>query len=92
MILLYDHVLWSILNKWVAELQTTQFVELLPILRRTFSRFETGERYQLGAKAKRGVESGDAHSFKRNDARDIHFNPERAEKALPVVKLLLGFS
>jgi hypothetical protein len=92
MILLYDHVLWSILNKWITELETTQFVELLPILRRTFSRFETGERHQLGAKAKRGLESGDKDPFRDPAERDIHFNPERAEEALPVVKLLLGFS
>jgi hypothetical protein len=90
MILLYDQVLWSLMNKWIAELESTQFVELLPILRRTFSRFEAGERHQLGAKAKRGLESGGSSQFTKPDERNINFKQERAENALPVVRLLLG--
>jgi hypothetical protein len=89
MILLYDHVLWSILHKWIAELEPTQFVELLPILRRTFSRFEPAERHQLGAKAKRGMEAPETLLVGKEDAY-ADFNTERAEKALPVVKMLLG--
>ena len=32
-----------------------QFIELLPILRRAFAKFATGERRQIGEKAKQGL-------------------------------------
>ncbi|MES2733260.1 MAG: DUF5682 family protein [Bacteroidota bacterium] len=92
MILLLDSSLWNILNQWIDQLVPEQFIELLPILRRTFSKFEVGERLQLGAKAKRGVDpdNNTTHGTGMPGEKTVRFNTERAEKSLPIIKLLLG--
>jgi hypothetical protein len=92
MILLLDNALWNILNQWISQLEPEQFIELLPILRRTFSKFEVGERLQLGAKAKRGVDPGNKNTQGTGmpGEQTTRFNTERAEKSLPIIKLLLG--
>ena len=87
MILLYDDMLWNLLYKWVAELQQDIFTELLPILRRTFSKYAVGERRQLGEKARRGVAAngGNSVGFIEN------FDAELADSVLPLALELLGF-
>lgn len=55
MMLLYDDKLWNLVYRWVAGLQPENFVDLLPVLRRTFSKFEPAERRSLGEKARRGA-------------------------------------
>jgi hypothetical protein len=88
MILLYDDTLWNLLYKWVAELTDDAFMVLIPILRRTFSKFEVGERRHLGEKAKRGVVFS-----QNNTVEDIDnqlFNFELADKPLGLVVRLLG--
>ena len=51
-ILLLDDKLWNLINTWVCGLEEETFMELLPILRRTFSEFTSPERRKLGEKAK----------------------------------------
>ena len=51
-ILLLDDKLWDLINTWVCGLEEETFMELLPILRRTFSEFTSPERRKLGEKAK----------------------------------------
>ncbi|MFK7971626.1 MAG: DUF5682 family protein [Bacteroidia bacterium] len=60
MILIYDHRLWNVLYTWVESLEKSIFMNLLPYLRRAFSRFPYGERRQVGQKAQNGLvaESG----------------------------------
>ena len=88
MILLYDDVLWNLLYKWVSELQQDTFTELLPILRRTFSKYAVGERRQLGEKARKGVALNDV-----NDSNLIaNFDYELADSVLPLALKLLGFN
>lgn len=89
MILLFDNVLWSILYKWIAELEEEHFTELLPILRRTFSKFEPAERRQLGEKAKADILTVSAPSSMTDEVTEA-FDIERAKSILPSVKLLLG--
>ncbi|PAC33212.1 DUF5682 family protein [Flectobacillus sp. BAB-3569] len=88
MILIYDHVLWNLLYKWVAELPQEYFTELLPILRRTFSHFIPNERKQLGEKAKVGtmIQSQDFTTINKN------FNHQLAEGVLPMLDTLLGIT
>lgn len=90
MILLYDDALWNLLYKWVAELTEESFMILIPILRRTFSKFEVGERRHLGEKAKRGVVF-----TQNNTSQDVDnqsFNIELAEKPLALVARLLALA
>jgi hypothetical protein len=83
MILLYDETLWNILYAWVATLEEAAFIQLLPILRRTFVKFAPEERKKLGEKAKYGIQiqtyqPGDAHL-------ETSFNHELAEAAMRAV-------
>jgi hypothetical protein len=75
------------LYKWVADLPQEQFSELLPLLRRTFARFEPADRRQLGAKAKQGVLVSVTAS---DDNAPTTINPDRARQTLSVVRELLG--
>ncbi|MBL7813814.1 MAG: hypothetical protein JNL70_02325 [Saprospiraceae bacterium] len=88
MILLYDDTLWNLLYKWVSELTDEAFMQLIPILRRTFSKFDVGERRHLGEKAKRGVVFAQNHITQ--DLENEYFNYELADKSLGLVAQLLG--
>lgn len=90
MILLYDNVLWNLLYRWVFELSEDYFIELLPILRRTFSKFEPSERKQLGEKAKKGANVEQTVVLEPTDTTD--FDHQRAEEVLPMLQLLLGLN
>ncbi|MDJ1486377.1 DUF5682 family protein [Cytophagaceae bacterium YF14B1] len=91
-ILLYDQTLWNLLYKWVFELEQDKFLELLPILRRTFSKFDPSERKQIGEKAKKGITTINTTTFGSNVELPENFNYERAAKSLETIKLLLGIA
>jgi hypothetical protein len=86
-ILLLDDDLWDILNSWVIGLNDDLFIQLLPLLRRSFSSFTTAERRKIGEKAKNGTDATNISS-----TSDMNFYSERAVKSIPVVMQLLGFS
>jgi hypothetical protein len=89
MILIYDNRLWNLLYSWVSLLPKHVFMELLPLLRRTFSKFEYGERKQIGTKAKNGkVTESKTKSFAASDS----FDHERAMSILPIIKQLAGMA
>jgi len=81
--LIHAPALWQLLNEWVCSLPEALFTTLLPLLRRTFSTFPAPERRQIGELAKTG---GRAASLTGN----LELDPARAEKALALVKLILG--
>ncbi|PQA56230.1 DUF5682 family protein [Siphonobacter curvatus] len=90
LILLYDPALWKLLYTWVAELAGETFMELLPVLRRTFATFEVAERRQLGEKAKQPpvtLETAVQTSWAEGE-----FDWERAEASLSPMKALLGLN
>ena len=90
MILIYDHRLWNLIYRWVEQLPIAIFTELLPILRRTFSKFEYAERRQIGEKAKVGVINQDTET--NILTQNKLFNTENAEKSLPTLTMLLGIN
>lgn len=51
LVLVHDDELWMLVNNFLVNLEAQQFIELLPILRRTFAEFSDTERRQLGNKA-----------------------------------------
>ena len=53
-ILLIDQDLWNVVNSWVEQLEEEIFIQVLPLLRRTFSNFSKPERRKLGEKVKSG--------------------------------------
>ena len=85
-ILLLDKTLWELVDNWVAGLDNNSFIQLLPLLRRTFSHFTNTERRKLGEK----VRSGNDGSKPLLQEREINFNIERARLGIPVILQLLG--
>lgn len=83
-LLLLENDLWTIIDDWVKQLDESVFTQVLPLLRRTFSNFSTGERRKLGEKVKAG---GTTVTIKT----EAGFDSERAKKGIPVVMQLLGY-
>lgn len=91
-LLLYDHTLWNILYKWVAQLEQEVFMELMPLLRRTFSYFEPDERKQIGEKAKFGLVQAETILAEKNQVLEdtLLFSEQRAFIALKPFQTLFG--
>lgn len=83
LVLIHDDVLFAVLDRWLASLSTDVFVRILPLLRRTFSSFETPERRAIGEKAKEEKRTAIVVM-----ASDI--NEKRAAKVLPLVTKILN--
>lgn len=82
MVLLHDPQLWSMVDDWLAGLSDDSFTRELPLLRRAFAAFSMPERRQLGERAGR---QGAAPKTILAD-----WDATRAEKPLPLLRLLLG--
>lgn len=87
-LLLLDNDLWSLVNNWVDTITEENFVETLPLLRRTFANFTNSERRKLGEK----VKHGDAVSAQTLITTFTDFDIERAKRGIPVVMQLFGYS
>lgn len=85
-ILLLDDNLWTMLNTWIQSLEYEMFIELLPIMRRTFSSYSENEKEKLAQKAR--AYDPDRHTA-IEEASD-NFNYEDAQKVLPLIRKLLG--
>ncbi|MCS7073271.1 MAG: DUF5682 family protein [Bacteroidia bacterium] len=74
-LLLYDDELLKLLDNWIAEQTDAIFLELMPIVRRTFSSFPAPLRKKLGEKLKSGIQTYSIKSL-----QNIH--QERAAKII----------
>jgi hypothetical protein len=93
LLLLHNDALWRILDEWVAGLTEEGFLQLLPLVRRTFSTFPIGERRQMGERARRAEYPAGYRGHAAGDgtpARQDGIDWERAALVLPVVARLLG--
>jgi len=86
-ILIYDQRIWQLINHWIDELQQDAFLDLLPVLRRTFSKFNCFERKQIGEKVKN--EGSNQLSGTYHDITEF-FDAGRGKRLLPSIKNLLG--
>jgi len=59
-VLLHDPEVWGLVDGWLASLSDEHFVNVLPLVRRTFSLFASNERRDLGALAARGASAAPA--------------------------------
>ena len=84
-ILLLDDRLWNLVNNWVCSQDKDTFMELLPVLRRTFSEFTSAERRKLGEKARRTDSTGTSSAVGASVTEN-----EEAKKVIPVIRQLLG--
>jgi Family of unknown function (DUF5682) len=85
-ILLIDQDLWSVVNTWVESLTEEVFIDVLPLLRRTFAAFSKPERRRLGEKVKTGS-SGSITAKAMNN-----IDEERGKKGIPVIMQMLGYA
>jgi hypothetical protein len=84
-LLLHDPELLRIIDEWVSTVDETTFEDLLPLLRRTFSRFEPAERRQLGTRLKNRDTGAVAAAVE-----DADLDWERAAPAVRRMAELLG--
>jgi hypothetical protein len=85
-LLLIDDDLWNVVNNWVDHLSEDVFIQVLPLLRRTFSEFSKPERRKLGEK----VRSGNSGSTTSKIESGV--NIERAKKGIDVVMKMFGYA
>ena len=55
LLLIHDRALLTLIDRWVSGLHRQDFVDVLPVLRRTFGGFEATERATLGAAIRGGA-------------------------------------
>lgn len=84
LILLHDDALLSVIDGWVAEVGEEIFEDLLPLLRRTFARYQPPERRQLGRHL-RELGTGIA---RREETGDVDLSAARP--ALATMARMLG--
>ena len=87
LLLIYNEDLWSIIDEWIDRLKEERFMEILPILRRTFASFSAPERQKMldlvqqKRKGKRQKKKG------KNT-----INEARAQQVIPIIQKILGLS
>ena len=85
LLLLHNPALWTIIDEWIDHLEMDAFQEILPILRRIFSVYSQAERRKMLELAHMGRES-----VIRMEEKPDRWNEGRAEKVMPVLKMILG--
>jgi len=85
LLLLHQPMLWQILDDWVRGIAGPDFPELLPLLRRTFSRFSGPEREKMLDLARNGVAMREAEVLENEN-----WDEGRAALVRPLIELLLG--
>lgn len=83
-VLILDDVIWNVVNEWLLSLDNDMFLQVVPLLRRTFSNFSHVEKNKIAGRAKQG-KAGASVAVKRD------IDHERAAKVLPVLEMLMGF-
>jgi hypothetical protein len=81
-ILIHDDALWALVDGWVSGLKTSEFDDLLPLLRRTFAELPPPERRRLAERAEQGE--------RRSAPAAAELDAERAQRVLPLIRRLLG--
>ncbi len=82
LLLLHQPALWQILDAWVGGLDAAVFPEMLPVLRRTFSRFSDPEREKMLDLARTAPTARSAD----NDVQET-LDPERVALVRPLLEL-----
>jgi hypothetical protein len=86
MVLLHDEAVWPLVDSWLSALGEEHFLQVLPLVRRSFADFSGADRRALGERARRGA--GGGTSAVATAAAD--WDESRAVLALPLLRELLG--
>ncbi|MEU8873130.1 DUF5682 family protein [Streptomyces javensis] len=95
MLLVHDERLLGLVDRWLISVPAEAFTDVLPLLRRTFSAYDTGVRRTLGELVRRGpAADGPTGTGGRGAPAAPGFgpglDPDRAAAVVPTVRLLLG--
>ena len=83
LLLIHDAELRGLLDEWVCQLDEGQFIDMLPLLRRTFGTFAVAERQAIAERIAVGTEKLDRQ-------RPEEIDLDLATPALATVDLILG--
>ncbi|MGI5179926.1 DUF5682 family protein [Dactylosporangium sp. CA-152071] len=86
LLLVHDERLLALVDAWLTGIPADAFVEVLPLLRRTFSGYPAPQRRMIGERAAHIGTGGRPRTGDHNDQVD----PDRGALLLPVVARLLG--
>lgn len=82
--LLYDEELFVLLDQWLISLKEELFDETLPLLRRTFASFASGERRQISERVIAGASA--------QTKTEVQLDPKRLATVAPILDQLFGGS
>lgn len=85
LLLLHDEALLRVVDQWLSGIPADHFVEVLPLLRRTFGTFAAPERRSIGERVARGLTASDG-TVGQTDELDH----ERAGQVVATLTRLLG--
>ena len=88
MLLAHDEALFQLLDQWVVGLSADHFIQVLPLVRRTFATFPPPERRRIGERVRRDAERPAATPTAAAPAAD--WDLDRAERLIPTLSLILG--
>jgi hypothetical protein len=86
-VLVHDDALFRLADQWVTGLSADHFVQVLPLVRRTFATFPAPARRQIGERVKRETGNG---SLAGPAASTEDWNMARAEALIPTLRRILG--
>jgi len=93
MLLVHDQRLLGLVDAWLSGVSGDAFVDVLPLLRRTFSAYEPGVRRTLGELVRRGPATAapepTGHGIPGFAEK---LDADRADAVVPTVRLLLGLA
>jgi hypothetical protein len=91
MVLLNDETAWGLVDDWLAALPEQQFVDVLALVRRTFSAFTPSERRDIAAKARQVRHAGSKPPAVTADGGlTLPYHPDNVLHAIPTLRTLLG--
>jgi hypothetical protein len=89
MLLAHDEALFQLLDQWVVGLSADHFIQVLPLVRRTFSTFPPPERRRIGERVRR--DTGRPTSLPAASPElAANGDLDRAERLIPILSLILG--
>lgn len=91
MVLLHDETVWGLVDAWLESLTDAHFMQVVPLVRRSFAAFSASERHDLGQRARRGRQSGlGTASADTGTSASSDVDAERAALTIPLLRLILG--
>ncbi|MFI0237040.1 DUF5682 family protein [Streptomyces sp. NPDC016845] len=90
LLLVHDERLLGLVDAWLVGVEPDAFTDVLPLLRRTFSAYESGVRRTLGELVRRGPATSAPATGGLPPGFADELDLERADAVVPVVRMLLG--